>query len=587
MALVAGWLLWGAESAPTSASRTVRAALPLGEPVVQGRGRRPPLAMAPDGSAIVYVAQSGNTTLLKVRRLDSFEAYELPNTEQAQGPFFSPDSQWIGYFAGSALHRVPVTGGMPTQIVGAADVRGAVWLPDDTIIYTPSFFEGLFRVPASGGEPEELTTPDLARAEKSHRWPHYIEEHDLVLFTIGTTEISSFDEAPIGVLDLETGRTEVLLEGGAFPGFVPPGQFIYGRNGALFSTAFDPVSLSLAGTPSLVLDGVSTSPTYGTAAYSMSSSGDLAYVPGSGLLGNGTLAWVDREGNVEPLTQERRDYLNVHVSPDGRSLGLEQGGANDAIWTYDLERDVMTRLTFSGDITGAVWSPTGDGLAYTVPQPIESDAALDALGSGANSIYWVPANGSGQQRLLGRSEFIRTPTSWSPDGRHILMSESNPESGDDLWILNLDDNGDPVSAEPFLATRFNEAAAVFSPDGRWVAYTSDESGRFEVQIRSWPDGARKVQISRDGGVLPRWRADGEELFFRNGDQVLAVRIEAAEGLRAGMPTVLFERAVQGATYDVSPDGQRFLMVQIDEVASPNRIEIVLNWADEIAAQLSR
>lgn len=587
VALAAAWLLWGSGSdVGQAASGVVRAVLPLGEPVVQGRGRRPPLAVSPDGTLVAYVAPSGNTTRLKIRRLDSFDTVELPNTERAQGPFFSPDSQWVGYFADAALYRVPVAGGMPTQIVAGSDVRGAVWLPDDTIVYTPTFFDGLFRVPAGGGTPVQLTEPDRARAEKSHRWPAYVPEHELILFTVGNTQISSFDEAPIGVLDLRTGETKILLEGGSAPGYLSSGHFIYGRNGALFATPFDAAALSLSGTPSLVLEGVSTSPTYGTAAYSVSRDGSLAYVPGSGLLGNGILAWVDRNGEISALTSERRDYLNVRISPNGRYLALEQGGANDAIWTYDLERDVMTRLTFVGDITGAVWSPQGDGLVYTVPQPLEVDADDRDTPGAPNSVYWVPADGSGNQRLLARSEFTRTPTSWSGDGRHLLLQEGHPDSTD-LWLLTFEEDGEVGAVEPYLASRFNERSGVFSPDGRWVAYSSDESGRDEIQVRSFPDGARKVQLSRDGGVQPRWRADGRELFFRNGDQMLAVPIDAGDGIRAGAPTVLFDRLMQTATYDVSADGQRFLMVQADEVASPSRIEIVLDWQSELSRRIPR
>ncbi len=561
-------LLGGAAAGPGgSAAEPVRAVMPLPESVGQGRARRPALAIAPDGRSVVYVAAVGATTELKIRRFDSFDSVAVPGTQSAQGPFFSPDGQWVGYFAEGELRRVPLSGGMPSTIVAARDVRGAVWLPDDTILYTPSFTSGLVRVAANGGTPVTVTEPDQASGEKSHRWPFLLPDDKTVLFTIGTTSITTFDDAPIGILDLETGRSAVLASGGAFPQYsAASGHLVYARNGSLLASEFDLDTWEVHGTPVRVVDGVVTSPTYGTAAYALSRDSALVFVPGRALRGNGTLVWVDRQGNAVPISSERRDYLTAAVSPDGTRLALEIGGANDSLWTYDLARDVLARLTFfQGDLTATVWSPDGSKLAFTVPQP--------------DRVLWIAADGSGVEKELLAGEMAGAPTSWTPDGEWLLLNSETAADRTDILALPAE-GGVPT---PVLASPFDEEAAASSPDGRWIAYESDFSGRREVYVTSFPEPGRRVQISQAGGLAPVWRRDQSELFFRSGDQVLAAAVQPGETFSASAPRVLFEGNFQSGVFDVDADGRRFVMVRTDELTSPAQLNLIVNFGRELAA----
>ena len=317
------------------------------------------------------------------------------------------------------------------------------------------------------------------------------------------------------------------------------------------------------------------SPLSGTAEFSSSTDGSLAYVPGGLSFDEGTLVWVDRKGVPQPLPAPPRGYLSPRLSPDGQRLAVAIQGPNPGLWLYDLARGTLTRLTESTIIPRSIWTPDGKRLTFMFAR------------SGAMNLYWMPADGGGAAERLTTSENVQYPGSWSPDGQLLAFSEANPTTGWDIWVLGLQGNRKP---RPFLQTPANEYQPTLSPDGRWLAYASDETGRREVYVRPFPGSGGKVQISTEGGLEPVWARNGRELFYRSGDKMMAAAVETKPTFAAAKPKLLFEGHYEtvifgfyeGPNYDVSPDGQRFLMIKASEQESaPTQLNVVLNWSDEL------
>jgi Tol biopolymer transport system component len=345
------------------------------------------------------------------------------------------------------------------------------------------------------------------------------------------------------------------------------------------ATSFDPQRLEVTGTAVPVVEGVLQSPVAGAAQYSISSTGSLVYVPGGVQATQLSMVWVDRHGIEQPLAAPERAYFAPHLSPDGRRIAVGITESEFQTWLYDLSRETLTRFTFEGSYNPAsVWTPDGKRIAF------ESNK------EGTPNIFWQLADGSGGLERLNTSEHIQVPMSWSPDGKLLALMEVNPTTGVDIWVLRMGDPsagpGQVRKAQPFLRTPFNEGAPRFSPDGRWLAYMSNESGRYEIYVQPYPGPGGKWQISTEGGTEPVWNPKGRELFYRSGDKVMAVDIGTQPGFAAGKPRMLFEgqyelSPVQIDNYDVSPDGQRFLMLKPTEQAALTQINVVLNWFEEL------
>jgi eukaryotic-like serine/threonine-protein kinase len=575
---VALWSLMRAPRPPTRPVARLVVALPPTEQLALGP--HPAIALSPDGSRLVYVARHGGGTHLYTRPIARFEAALMPGTEGAESPFFSPDGQSVGFFADGKLKRVSVSGGAPLTLCSAPTNRGGSWAPDDTIIFAPAITLGLFEVPAAGGTPKPLTVPDRKKGEYGHRWPQILPGGKAVLFTIWTG--AYFDEARIGVLSLETGERRVLIEGGTYARYIPSGHMVYARAGGLLAVPFDLKRLEVTGPSVSILEGVSMNPTFGGAEFSSSSDGSLVYVPGGSSAVERTLLWVDRKGEARPLPAPPRAYLSPRLSPDGQRLAVSIEGTNAGLWLYDLARGTLTRLTeTAGAIPFPIWTPDGKRVTF-----------LSALG-GALNLYWMPADGSGAAERLTTSENTQWPGSWSPNGLVLAFSESDPTTGSDIWVLRLaDDPSTPLGAgrkaQPFLQTPSNESGGIFSPDGRWLAYVSDESGRQEVYLRPFPGPGGRLQISTEGGIEPVWARNGRELFYRNGDKMMVVAVETKGEFAAAKPKVLFEAHYETSVftfepnYDVIPDAQSFIMIKGSEQESaPTQVNVVLNWFEEL------
>ena len=395
----------------------------------------------------------------------------------------------------------------------------------------------------------------------------------------------SAETSRIEVRSLETGERRVLIQGGTDARYALTGHLVYaqaGTLGTLLAVPFDLARLEVTGAPVPIVEGVLQSPVEGLAQFSFSNLGTLVYVPG-GIQEGFTLVWVDRQGAVEPLGAPPHPYRNVRLSPDGRRVAVTIGlGTDNAdVWVYDISRHTLTRLTFEERNDHPIWTP--DGMRVTFRSgPIGR--------GGPENLFWKPADGSSAEERLTTSENIQSPTSWSSDGQVLAFyerpfGEGFSTTGRDIWVLPLEGERKP---RPFLQTPFNEGGAVFSPDGRWLAYVSDESGRYEVYVQPFPGPGGKWQISTEGGREPAWARDGRELFYRNGNQMMAVDITTEPTFSAGTPRLLFEETYRmgdlfRTDYDVTPDGQRFVMVQTSEQQqeSSTQINVVLNWFEEL------
>jgi len=532
---------------------------------------QPAVALSPDGSHLAYVAttiQPGGTQQIYVRAMDSLESKALPGTEGGVGPFFSPDGQWLGFFADGKLKKVPVSGGAPITVGDAAYPGGAAWDDRGMIVFIPTTAFNLQQVSDSGGAPQPLTHP--GKNTNRQRWPDFLPGGKAVLYSFGGTTMVN---AQVGVQLIGTGEQRKLVQAGSHPRYAPSGHLVYSQGGSLMAVPFDAQRLEVAGTAVPVVQGVLQSPVSGAAQYSVSATGSLVYVPGGIHSAKQRLVWVSRNGVEQPLPAPARSYFAPRLSPDGQRVAVGVQEPDNQVWLYDLFRDTLTRFTFDGNgNTSPAWTPDGKRIAFASTK------------DGPMNIFWQLADGSGGLEKLNTSENTQLPISWSPDGKLLAFLEVNPTTGYDIWVLRLGDR----KAEPFLRTPFNESVPRFSPDGRWISYVSDESGRYEIYIQPYPGPGGKRQVSTEGGTEPMWNPNGRELFYRSADKMMAVEVTTQPSFAAGKPRMLFEgryepTALTNPNYAVSPDGERFLMLKSAEQAeeAPTQINVVLNWTEEL------
>jgi serine/threonine-protein kinase len=544
----------------------------------------PLLAVSPDGTRLAYVASNGNSPpQIYIRAMDSLDAIPLSGTEDAYEPFFSPDGKWIGFFAQGKLRKVSITGGFSQSLCDASRGEGGSWGPNDTIYFAPTNVSGLWSVSASGGEPKEVTRLDRSKGEISHRFPQVLPGGKAILFTIWTGP--GWEERHLAVYLLATGEQRILVSGGDSGYYVSTGHLVYDRGGILVAVPFDLIQLKSSGPPVPLGEAVKDEPE--GADYTLSSSGSLIYLPDNPQGLENRLVWVDRNGGVERLAAPPQPYLDPHLSPDGHRVAVETRAGRFVIWVYDLSRATLTRLTTRDSSSQvAVWAPDGKHIAYRGTR------------AGFRNVYRITTDGEGTEERLTTGEYIQTPSSWSPDGKWLAFTEAGtPATGRDIWVVPQEGDAGSEARKPrvFLRTPANEDNGVFSPDGHWLAYESNESGRYQVYVRPFPGPGGRVQISTQGGLEPVWSRNGRELFYRNGDRMMGVEVSQRRdsngafpsGFTAGSPRLLFEGHYQfsglvTSDYDVSQDGQRFLMVQSSgPEQTPSQIRVVLNWFTEL------
>ncbi|MHC4190006.1 MAG: protein kinase domain-containing protein [Planctomycetota bacterium] len=534
------------------------------------------VALSPDGTLLAYVASQEGQRRLFVRKMDELDAKIIPGTEDARYPFFSPDGESVAFFAAGQLKRASLKSEDVQSLCVVSPVSfGGAWGPDGFVYFTLNPVSGLVKVSDAGGEPEPLTTPDPDKGEVGHYFPHLLPRGRTLLFTVAGMALS-FEDGPIAVLSLETGKRHDLGAKGSKPQYTSSGHLVFARAGKLLAAPFDLERLELTGLAVPVREDVIT---YPVSCFSLSSDGSLAYVPVVGGVVKNTLAWVNNEGEVEQLPSSIPSglYYWPRISPDGRLLAvtdLERG--NWDIYICDLARDAHRRFTFNEGIDEtAIWTPNGERLTYSIVR------------EGAPDLYWVSIDGTDEAaELLFKSErhFAQFPTSWSHDGRYLAFINEPEETQLDIWILDCENAS---QARPFLQEQFNERAAVFHPNGGWIAYASDEveSGRFEVYVQRFPGGGDKQRISTHGGDEPVWDPSGKALYYRGGDKMMIVSVETNPEFSVSAPKELFSGRYESnrlsANYDITPDGDRFIMIKPEEGSEPTQVNIVLNWSEKL------
>ena len=567
---VAVWALLSPETpVPKLVSRWT-VSLPPGGAIGTPAGS-PSVAISPDGRHLAYIVARGGTSHLYLRAADALRGEPVDSGERATNPFFSPDSQSLGFVTGSrTLMKVSVRGGgQPVAIteVGAT-LRGASWDPDGNIFFNSGITAGLHRVQADGGEQEVLASPRHEQGEKAYRFAEVLPGGKAVVVVLVSDDIESYDDASIVVLSLVTGEVRTIVEGGSNPHYSMTGHVVYARAGNLLAVPFDATTLEVTGAPVRVLEGVAGYPGNGSAEFSLSRDGSLLYAPGEPMEFDRRAVLVDRSGTATTLVQETHAFVWPKVSPDGRLLAFGINTANMSLWVYDVARGSLTRLVSGSNNFAPVWTPDGEHVTFV------SDRG------GAPSMFSTASDGSGQAERLLPGELRRVPESWTPDGQTLLFRERSPETGDDIWLLSA--AGDPT---PFLRTSANEKGAEISPNGRWVVYESDESGRPQIYICPFPQAEPKRQVSIAGGTDPRWKSDGRELFYRDGYKIMSVETETEGTLALAQPQLLFESdsyLTGEGTYDVIADGERFVMIDQSESARPpTELVLVQNWAEEL------
>jgi serine/threonine-protein kinase len=552
------WAVWIVTRPPRSAPQPLmRLEANLGEGVSLGSVFGSDIAISPDGTRLAYLSN----LRLFMKRLDESSSTELAGTEEAQVPFFSPDSQWIA-FTNEGLKKVSVQGVGPILISKFSGFGGS-WSDDGSII-VPLNGGALGRIPPSGGDPVQVT--ELAPGELRHRWPQVLPGGKAVLFTSYIN--ARVDEASIQVVTLGDRRSKTLHRGGTYGRYLPSGHLVFVHDRALFAMPFDISKLEVRGTPVRILDDIAYNTDAGSAHFDFSQTGTFVYR--SRAVGNGlrTVQWLDSAGRTQQLLDKPGDYLHPRLSPDGSRLALQS--AND-IWIFDLQRETLTRIA-----TGymALWSPDGRYIIFE---------------DGAH-MYYTTANGAGTPRSLMQSGNHQWPGSFTADGKRFAYEEQNPETSRDIWTVSMESDGAGLHArnpEPFLRSSFNERHPSISPDGQWLAYVSNESGRFQVYVQTFPNSGEKWQISNDGGMYPMWSRNSRELFFRAMDNQIMVASYTVQG-HSFVPRKprmwsahMLANAGSWANYDLAPDGKRAVVLMPAGRTAQDHIVFLLNFFDEL------
>ena len=539
----------------------------------------PQFALSPDGRNLVFAASSaGARPMLWVRPLEEIEAHSLPGTEEAENPFWSPDGRWLGFFADGMLKKTPVAGGPPQVIAGGIpNPLGGSWGPDDTILFTRGN-SAVLRVSSAGGSITPVTRLDSSRQEASHRWPRFLPDGRHFLYTVRS---ALAEHRGVYVASLDGTTTKRLLGVDSSGLYIPLGYLLWLDRDTLLAQAFDTSLLELTGQPFTVAERVGHATT-AYAAVSASQTGVLAYA--GPIVQFGRLTWFDRTGAQIDLVGPEGNYADFRVSPDATRLAASlvdpRTGTAD-IWIHDLSRDAALPFTFGPGINASsLWSPDGNRVAFRTNA------------KGMIELYAKSAAGGdlGQPIFRGEEEGVRgmqtnnvVPSDWSPDGRHLIFSAPTIPTGSfDLWLLPLAGDAKPMT---WLQSPSDQMHGNFSPDGRFIAYSSNESGRFEVYVQTFPAAAQKSVVSTSGGYEPRWRADGGEIYYISEDRKL-MAVSVRRGPSFGVPQPLFQTRVPGlvtsfrTNYVPSRDGQRFLINTQDADPAPVPITVVLNWQQE-------
>ena len=562
----------------------------------------PSVMFAPDGKSVGFGYPVAGTWTAFRRSINELVQEPLGGVANLGSPVFSPDGRWVVMVddMNQALKKVAVGGGAPVPLT-AVDMFGrGDWGKDGYIYFTDRYPGAVVRIPETGGAKEPVTTLNAQKAEFTHRHTQILPGGKAIIFTVVTAGMESYNDARVELHVLGTTQRKILVQGGFGARYSPSGHIVYANAGSLYAVPFDVKSLETTGLPIKVIDGVQMSTNTGSAYFDVSGAGALAYVPGAAEGGARTLVWVDRHGMADTLPLKPASYLFPRISPDAKSLAVEIEGATHNLYRYDFARTVMTKLTTDGLSHAPVWTPDGKDICFR------------SWKAGTMTMWEMPADQSHSEVRLTTIGARQSAVSVSPDGRYLAYNQmadmgvpsaqaDTGMSGDmeamgtgsDIWVLPL--QGDDRTPRRFKGSKFDEASARFSRDGKWLAYCSNESGKTEVYVEPWPGPGWKIQLSSEGGADPLFSRTADEIFYRDGDKMMVVPYKTAGGFDPGKPSLLWEghysqgmssscgpAGVSSANYDVTADGQRFLMIKdSDQDIGSTSIVIVLNWAEEM------
>lgn len=547
--------------APAPPARPMRLTVALPDGVKLAPDTVPRIALAGDGSRMAYAVRTNAGTALYTRTIDQFEAHPASGTDDAIAPFFSPDGSRIGYFANGELRTIPVTGGEPAIVCQARVALGASWGPDDSIVFSATHGLGLFEVPAAGGQPRELTHP--GRGELSHRWPQVLPDGVHILFTL-----IGQGRADAWVVSRQSGERRMIVEDANAATFAPPDRIVFERSGRLFAAPIDPTRHELTGPARVIADDlVLSGPGTGNPVFAVASGGTLIYVPVDPHDTQRELVWVDRSGHPSPVGAPPRSYMHPSLSADGRQILTWFRTDDPDLWLFDIASRALTRVATGVAGRRAALSPDGRRVIFDAPS---TDNPV--------SLYTADVSG-GRARRLRPDRNSQYAGTWTPDGRTIAYLDLNRKTAFDIVTVADEPDAQPTR---LLSGPANETAPAFSPDGRWLAFVLDATGRSEVYVVSYPSLGTPVRVSADGGREPMWSHKGDELFFRQGQRMYAVQVRGTERPQLSAPVLLFsgdfdERPSFHPSYDVADDG-RFLMIRGTAPATiDTRIAVLLRW----------
>ena len=574
--LGAGWMVFSLQSAPQLPIRTSVLPPEGAQFYLWGNSPGTPI-LSPDGSRIAFMAIRQSQRLLWVRDLDSLEARPLAGTEGAQHPFWSPDSKWLGYFTQNPgkLSKTEVTGGVPVALFDAPNGKGGSWSRGDVIIFTPNSDQPIFKVPASGGQAVPVTRLDTAQGENSHRQPEFLPDGRHFLFVARGNNISGVANRgaaiKIGSLD---GQPPRLLMPAESQAVYASGKLLFVQSGKLMARPFDPDKLAFSGDPAPIAQEIQVVEDVFRGLFSASQTGNLVYVAGKAP--SYGLYWLDRTGHQRDPAIVHTIYSDsVELAPDaGRAAIIDTiGRTTEAISIVDLSRGVPTRLTSGlASCNSPLWSPDGAGLVFS------------SNWNGHYDLYWKPVSEASGEQLLHESDQDKYPVAWSPDGRRLAYYLAPPHRDAGYWLLPMEGRNPPKVGQPVrLAPGIPDSGSsgAFSPDSRWFAYTLRESSADQVYIMDVAGQGRRIQVSSTGGMGPRWKGPGKELFYLATDgKMMAVPIESrGDGLNIGTPKPLFDTSQSSGdiAYDVTPDGKRFLFEIAEQSGRPMALTLVTHW----------
>jgi eukaryotic-like serine/threonine-protein kinase len=541
------------------------------------------IALSPNGRRLAIVGSTEGKQQIWLRALDSVSAEPLPGTEGAVSPFWSPDSRFIGFFSpgDGALKKVEVTGGPARTICPAQTDGGATWGRDGTILFT-QFLDGIYRVSADGGMPTRVTHVDKAKRELNHYWPEFLPDGRHFLYMATALEASGLRATPtVYVASLDSSDTTRLTQIHSRMAYASPGYLVFVQDGALLAQTFDSAKLRLTGEPLRIADGLAYVRTLGNGAFTVSANGTLAY---QGAEDASQIRWYDRRGNVTDATWPKQNYGALRFSRDGQSVAVDvydpRTGTAD-IWIFDTSRGTPIRFTSDpADESGPVWSPNDGRILF---RTVRGGPESLRMGSAAPNLHAKAVATGIEEPLVSDPSPLET-NDWSADGQWIIYTKNTRQTGRDLWLKPVAGDGNP---HPFSNERFEEFGAGFAPDSRWVAFVSTESGPPEVYVAPVHQPGQRKRISTGGGTTPRWGREGKELFYASADNraIMRVQIEPGSTLTTGLPTRLFSIGESPAArdgrrntiYDVSPDGERFLVSVPSNDPGSSRVTVVLNW----------